>query len=64
MTPVGCHCDEGPRSRGVRGAIQPDRQDVNKLKKVGTSPSGVTDGTFLSGCDKIALLTYSSVVVI
>jgi len=28
------------------------------------APSGVTDGTFLPSGDKIALLTYSSVVVI
>src|SRR5215211_2803317 len=32
--------------------------------KVGTAPSGVTDGTFLPSGDKIALLTYGSVVVI
>src|SRR5215217_8160301 len=43
---------------------KPDRQGVNKLKKVGTAPSGVTDGTFLPSGDKIALLTYGSVVVI
>jgi hypothetical protein len=43
---------------------KPDRQGVNELKKVGTAPSEVTDGTFLPGGDKIALLTYSSVSVI
>jgi hypothetical protein len=43
---------------------KPDRQGVNKLKRVGAAPSGVTDGTFLPGGDKIALLTYSSVSVI
>jgi hypothetical protein len=43
---------------------KPDRQGVNKLKKVGSAPSDVTDGTFLPGGDKIALLTYSSITVI
>jgi hypothetical protein len=43
---------------------KPDRQGVNELKKVGAAPSEVTDGTFLPGGDKIALLTYSSVSVI
>jgi hypothetical protein len=43
---------------------KPDRQGVNKLKKVGSAPSDVTDGTFLPGGDKIALLTYSSISVI
>jgi len=32
--------------------------------KLGTAPFGVTHRTFLPSCDKIALLTYSSVVVI
>jgi hypothetical protein len=43
---------------------EPDRQGVNKLEKVGSAPSNVTDGTFLPGGEKIALLTYSSVEVI
>ena len=43
---------------------KPDRQGVNELKRVGAAPSEVTDGTFLHGGDKIALLTYSSVTVI
>ena len=43
---------------------KPDRQGVNELKRVGAAPSEVTDGTFLPGGDKIALLTYSSVSVI
>jgi hypothetical protein len=43
---------------------KPDRQGVNELKKVGSAPSDVTDGTFLPGGDKIALLTYSSITVI
>jgi hypothetical protein len=43
---------------------KPDRQGVNELKKVGSAPSDVTDGTFLPGGNKIALLTYSSITVI
>jgi hypothetical protein len=43
---------------------KPDRQGVNELKRVGAAPSEVTDGTFLPGEDKIALLTYGSVSVI
>jgi hypothetical protein len=43
---------------------KPDRQGVNELKKVGSAPSDITDGTFLPGGDKIALLTYSSITVI
>lgn len=43
---------------------QPDRQGVNELKRVGSAPAGVTDGTFLPGGDRIALLTYTSVDVI
>jgi hypothetical protein len=41
-----------------------DRQGVNELEKVGSTPSNVTDGTFLPGGERIALLTYSSVEVI
>jgi hypothetical protein len=56
-------------TKGQDGAIyaaprKPDRQGVNELKRVGAAPSEVTDGTFLPGGDKIALLTYSSVSVI
>ena len=56
-------------TKGKDGAIyaaprKPDRQGVNELKKVGAAPSEVTDGTFLPGGDKVALLTYSSVSVI
>ena len=43
---------------------RPDRQGVNELKRVGSAPSGVTDGTFLPGSDKIALLTPSTISVI
>jgi hypothetical protein len=42
----------------------PKRQSVNELEKVGSAPSNVTDGTFLPGDERIALLTYSSVQVI
>jgi len=44
--------------------VKPSRNGVNDLKKVGSAPSGVTDGTFLPGGDKIALLTYTSVDVL
>jgi hypothetical protein len=43
---------------------EPQRSSINKLKKVGAVPSGVTDGTFLPGGDRIALLTYSTVYVL
>ena len=56
-------------TKGDDGAIyaaprQPDRQGVNELRKVGAAPADVTDGTFLPGGDKIALLTYNEVTVI
>ena len=56
-------------TKGRDGAIyagpkKPDRQGINKLKKVGSAPSDVTDGTFLTGGDKIALLTYTTVTVL
>ena len=44
--------------------VKPSRNGINDLKKVGSAPSGVTDGTFLPGGDKIALLTYTSVDVL
>ena len=40
------------------------RDGVNELEEVGPAPSNVTDGTFLPGGDRIALLTYNSVQVI
>jgi hypothetical protein len=43
---------------------KPDRDGVNDLEQVGSAPSNVTDGTFLPGGDRIALLTYSSVEVL
>jgi hypothetical protein len=56
-------------TKGRKAAIyeapaKPDRQGVNDLEQVGSAPSNVTDGTFLPGGDRIALLTYSSVEVI
>ena len=56
-------------TKGQDGAIyagpkKPDRQGITKLKKVGSAPSDVTDGTFLPGGDKIALLTYTTVTVL
>lgn len=56
-------------TKGQDGAIyagpkKPDRQGINKLKKVGSAPSDVTDGTFLPSGDKIALLTYTTVTVL
>ncbi len=56
-------------TKGRKAAIyeapaKPDRQGVNELEKVGSAPSNVTDGTFLPGGQRIALLTYSSVEVI
>jgi hypothetical protein len=56
-------------TKGWKAAIyeapaKPDRQGVNDLEKVGSAPSNVTDGTFLAGGERIALLTYSTVEVI
>ena len=56
-------------TKGWKAAIyeapaKPDRQGVNDLVKVGSAPSNVTDGTFLAGGERIALLTYSTVEVI
>jgi len=56
-------------TKGGKAAIyeapaKPDRDGVNELRKVGSAPSNVTDGTFLPGGVRIALLTYSSVQVI
>ena len=50
--------------RHLRGSGQTEREGVNELEKVGSAPSNVTDGTFLPGGERIALLTYSSVEVI
>ena len=56
-------------TKGRKAAIyeapaKPERDGVNELEKVGSAPSNVTDGTFLPGGDRIALLTYNSVEVI
>jgi len=56
-------------TKGGKAAIyeapaKPDRDGVNELQKVGSAPSNVTDGIFLPGGMRIALLTYSSVQVI
>jgi hypothetical protein len=56
-------------TKGQEAAIyeapaKPTRKSVNELEKVGSAPSNVTDGTFLPGGDRIALLTYNSVEVL
>jgi DNA-binding beta-propeller fold protein YncE len=56
-------------TKGKKGAIyeapmRPRRQGVNELEKVGAAPALVTDGTFLPGGERIALLTQTSVEVI
>jgi hypothetical protein len=43
---------------------QPKRAGVNELTKVGDAPGAVTDGSFLPGGKRIALLTFGSIVVI
>jgi hypothetical protein len=43
---------------------EPSRQGVNDLKKVGNAPSLVTDGTFLPGGERIALLSYIAITVV
>jgi hypothetical protein len=53
------------RKAGIYEApANPKRKGVNELEKVGSAPSNVTDGTFLPGGERIALLTYDSVQVI
>jgi hypothetical protein len=49
-------------TKGVTGAVYaapstPKRTAVNLLERVGDAPAAVTDGTFLPGGDRIALLT-------
>lgn len=56
-------------TKGAEGGIyaaptKPSRDGVNELQKVGKAPGLVTDGVFLPGGRQIALLTYSSVVVL
>jgi DNA-binding beta-propeller fold protein YncE len=53
------------RKAGIYEApLRPRRRGINELERVGVAPSNVTDGTFLPGGERIALLTYSSVEVI
>jgi hypothetical protein len=55
---------KGRKAAIYKAPAKPDRHGVNKLEEVGSAPSNVTDGTFLPGGNRIALLTYSSVEVI
>jgi hypothetical protein len=50
-------------TKGASGAIyaaprSPKRTAINELSRVGDAPAVVTDGTFLPGGDRIALLTF------
>ena len=50
-------------TKGAPGAVyaapeSPKRTSVNVLEQVGDAPTTVTDGTFLPGGDRIALLTF------
>jgi hypothetical protein len=56
-------------TKDAEGAVyavprQPDRGGTNQLTKVGSAPAAVTDGTFLPGGKRIALLTYGAIEVI
>jgi hypothetical protein len=55
---------KGQKAGIYEAPAKPEREGVNELEKVGSAPSNVTDGTFLPGGDRIALLTYNSVEVI
>ena len=55
---------KGQKASIYEAPLRPRRQGVNELKRVGAAPSLVTDGTFLPGGERIALLTYNSVEVI
>jgi hypothetical protein len=55
---------KGRNAAIYQAPAKPNREDVNELEEVGSAPSNVTDGTFLPGGDRIALLTYNSVEVI
>jgi hypothetical protein len=55
---------KGQSAAIYKAPANPERESVNELEKVGSAPSNVTDGTFLPGGERIALLTYSSVQVI
>jgi hypothetical protein len=47
-----------------RAPLNPIRQGVNDLRRVGDAPPFVTDGTFLPGDDQLALRTYVSVALL
>jgi DNA-binding beta-propeller fold protein YncE len=56
-------------TKEAQGAIyaaprKPQRSGTNQLTKVGEAPTAVTDGTFLPGGKRIALLTYGAIEVI
>jgi hypothetical protein len=56
-------------TKDAEGAVyaaprEPKRDGTNQLAKVGKAPAAVTDGTFLPGGKRIALLTYGSIEVI
>jgi hypothetical protein len=56
-------------TKDVEGAVyaaprEPTRAGTNQLAKVGKAPAAVTDGTFLPGGKRIALLTYGSIEVL
>jgi hypothetical protein len=56
-------------TKGVPGAVyaapdSPRRTAVNELERVGEAPAAVTDGTFLPGGDRIALLTPGQIQVL
>ena len=56
-------------TKGAEGAVYaapraPKRAGTNELTKVGDAPAAVTDGTFLPGGKRIALLTWGSIEVL
>lgn len=56
-------------TKGASGAVYaapetPERTTVNELERVGDAPAAVTDGTFLPGDDRIALLTVLGTIEI
>jgi hypothetical protein len=55
---------KGQKAAIYQAPAKPKRQGINELEQAGAAPSDVTDGTFLPGGDRIALLTYSSVEVV
>lgn len=55
---------KGAEGGVYRAPLKPARTRVNVLDRVGDAPAAVTDGTFLPGGDRIALLTYGAVEVL